>query len=631
MALKTYIGARYAPRFMGAWDESVSYQPICVVYYNNNSYVSKKDVPAGTPVTDEQYWIISSEWNAQVSQYQKQVEEYKTITDANTQKTEEYKNTTDTYKEQSKYYFEMTFHSYNTQADMVADTSIKEGYTLITCGKEYIGDGKGRYFKVVSETSSDAIALQNGLWAKPFSMSMTMYDWTEVTPAISGTTETTADFDVGNGRYYTAINTPSGALMLTIKMNVDSITDAVLVATIKKFGYYNDKPNNLRVVDSNGNEVAGCFYPQSNDADTFNAVINIQNHKVTIAPCLTVKDTRGWTDTNTVQLTVSGTTATGNITVQNNNLLGTYQLLQPSSGTYSAFKLNITVPGSSTSIIRLDFSKISNAKNYPVTLVCGSASALEFVYDKELYVIASRFGFVNVLSGDAMQYNTLEYKIQQQITNLNTVIGKVNTNTSNIDTINGDISTINSEINTLSGTIDAVNSAVNVNTQKINTVSKQATNLGLDMANVLYPRATSVTLTPSSSTANVNICTGEDSLNQFITVYLTGTTDYTAKTATINLVPVNPEAGARYTTFIQIFDYTDKAIQNGHVTKLVVNTDSILIGEKRYNGWFREYTVSADGLISYNFNSDVILGEFYSPYINAHLFNNNTLKEIEPD
>ena len=52
MALKKYIGARYTPKFMGAWDAQTVYAALSVVYANEQSYVSRKTVPAGTEVTN---------------------------------------------------------------------------------------------------------------------------------------------------------------------------------------------------------------------------------------------------------------------------------------------------------------------------------------------------------------------------------------------------------------------------------------------------------------------------------------------------------------------------------------------------------------------------------------------------
>lgn len=40
----------------GKWDATKNYKRLCIVYKGGNSYLSKTAVPAGTPLTDEDYW-----------------------------------------------------------------------------------------------------------------------------------------------------------------------------------------------------------------------------------------------------------------------------------------------------------------------------------------------------------------------------------------------------------------------------------------------------------------------------------------------------------------------------------------------------------------------------------------------
>lgn len=68
-----YIGMRYVPIVDGAWVDTKSYEPLTVVTYNGNSYISKTYAPAGTLPTNETYWILSANYNAQVEQYRAEV------------------------------------------------------------------------------------------------------------------------------------------------------------------------------------------------------------------------------------------------------------------------------------------------------------------------------------------------------------------------------------------------------------------------------------------------------------------------------------------------------------------------------------------------------------------------------
>ena len=74
MATTQYIGARYVPLFADPyeWDDAREYEPMTVVYSNGNSYTSKQYVPTGTPLTDENYWVITGNYNSQVEQYRKE-------------------------------------------------------------------------------------------------------------------------------------------------------------------------------------------------------------------------------------------------------------------------------------------------------------------------------------------------------------------------------------------------------------------------------------------------------------------------------------------------------------------------------------------------------------------------------
>lgn len=156
MAIKKYIGARYTPKFMGAWDKTIEYAALSVVYANEQSYVSRKTVPANTEITNTEFWIKSADWNAQVTQYNQNVERYE--------------NEVQRYAETVNGLVGKTVYTYNTKDDMVADKRVKLNDTLMTCGYVEVDDKKGSFYKVVSTTSSKAIALQNGLFAKPFKL-----------------------------------------------------------------------------------------------------------------------------------------------------------------------------------------------------------------------------------------------------------------------------------------------------------------------------------------------------------------------------------------------------------------------------------------------------------------------------
>lgn len=75
-----YVGARYVPLFADPieWNSSATYEPLTIVTYMNASYTSRKQVPAGIEPTNNEYWALTGNYNAQVEEYRQEVESLKT-------------------------------------------------------------------------------------------------------------------------------------------------------------------------------------------------------------------------------------------------------------------------------------------------------------------------------------------------------------------------------------------------------------------------------------------------------------------------------------------------------------------------------------------------------------------------
>lgn len=73
-----YVGARYVPVFANPsqWNNANSYEPLTIVTNEGNSYTSKTFVPAGTDISNEEYWALTGNYNAQVEQYRSEVMNY---------------------------------------------------------------------------------------------------------------------------------------------------------------------------------------------------------------------------------------------------------------------------------------------------------------------------------------------------------------------------------------------------------------------------------------------------------------------------------------------------------------------------------------------------------------------------
>ena len=75
MAVTQYIGARYVPLFADPlqWDNERTYEPLTIVQHQGNSYTSRQAVPVGIDITNEDFWALTGNYNAQVEQYRQEV------------------------------------------------------------------------------------------------------------------------------------------------------------------------------------------------------------------------------------------------------------------------------------------------------------------------------------------------------------------------------------------------------------------------------------------------------------------------------------------------------------------------------------------------------------------------------
>ena len=74
--VREYIGARYVPKFMGAYDVTQEYEALCVVDNGSGtSYITKIPTPAGTPLTDTSYWAIYGASSGAIVNLQNQIDD----------------------------------------------------------------------------------------------------------------------------------------------------------------------------------------------------------------------------------------------------------------------------------------------------------------------------------------------------------------------------------------------------------------------------------------------------------------------------------------------------------------------------------------------------------------------------
>ena len=68
-----YVGHRYVPLIMGQWDKSIAYEGLSIVQHEGNSYTSRKHVPIGVDILNEEFWAVTGNYNVQVEQYRQEV------------------------------------------------------------------------------------------------------------------------------------------------------------------------------------------------------------------------------------------------------------------------------------------------------------------------------------------------------------------------------------------------------------------------------------------------------------------------------------------------------------------------------------------------------------------------------
>lgn len=71
--VRQYIGARYVPLFANPaeWNNTKTYEPLTIVLHEGNSYTSRQYVPAGIDITNNEYWALTGNYNAQIEAYRK--------------------------------------------------------------------------------------------------------------------------------------------------------------------------------------------------------------------------------------------------------------------------------------------------------------------------------------------------------------------------------------------------------------------------------------------------------------------------------------------------------------------------------------------------------------------------------
>lgn len=126
------------------WSESTSYEYLTLVTTEDfgQGYISKRDVPSGTPLSDTAYWVQVGSFNAQLADLQKK---YGELSAALSELANRLSSTP----------------TFNTVADM-ASATLTSGLFVQTLGYHSAGDGGGCLYSVGSGTADGFTNIQCG-------------------------------------------------------------------------------------------------------------------------------------------------------------------------------------------------------------------------------------------------------------------------------------------------------------------------------------------------------------------------------------------------------------------------------------------------------------------------------------
>lgn len=70
-----YVGARYVPLFANPteWNSERAYEPLTIVLHKGDSYTSRQSVPTGVDISDDAFWAMTGNYNAQIEQYRSEL------------------------------------------------------------------------------------------------------------------------------------------------------------------------------------------------------------------------------------------------------------------------------------------------------------------------------------------------------------------------------------------------------------------------------------------------------------------------------------------------------------------------------------------------------------------------------
>ena len=184
--VRQYIGARYVPLFAdpAEWNNTQTYEPLTIVIHQGNSYTSRQYVPVGIDITNNDYWALTGNYNAQVEAYRAETQantsKFAAMGINNTNEATEFLHKIETLDNDSTFNKEIIKAGFGANTIDAATTSYKSNYMDIRklgCKPNDTTANNAQLInKWLSDNPQSALYVPNGEWFVENTITATLND-----------------------------------------------------------------------------------------------------------------------------------------------------------------------------------------------------------------------------------------------------------------------------------------------------------------------------------------------------------------------------------------------------------------------------------------------------------------------
>lgn len=184
--VRQYIGARYVPLFAdpAEWNNTQTYEPLTIVLHQGNSYTSRQYVPTGIDITNNDYWALTGNYNAQIEAYRAETQantsKFTAMGIDNTNDATEFLHRIETLDNDSTFNKEIIKAGFGADTIDAATTSYKSNYMDIRklgCKPNDTTANNAQLInKWLSDNPQSALYVPNGEWFVENTITATLND-----------------------------------------------------------------------------------------------------------------------------------------------------------------------------------------------------------------------------------------------------------------------------------------------------------------------------------------------------------------------------------------------------------------------------------------------------------------------